>query len=78
MASRRHLNVRGKSATLPALTDKDMADLAFGVEQGVDFYALSFVKDDKVRSGGCLRVVYPACWSYWLYGNLALAPTSHG
>lgn len=23
MASRRHLNVRGKSATLPAITDKD-------------------------------------------------------
>ena len=44
MASRRHLNVRGKSATLPSITDKDWLDLKFGVDVGVDFYALSFVK----------------------------------
>ena len=44
MESRRHLNVRGKSATLPAITDKDWLDLKFGVEAGVDFYALSFVQ----------------------------------
>jgi pyruvate kinase len=48
LTSRRHLNVRGKSATLPAITDKDWLDLAFGVEVGVDFYALSFVKDARV------------------------------
>jgi pyruvate kinase len=44
MESRRHLNVRGKSATLPAITDKDWLDLSFGVEAGVDAFALSFVK----------------------------------
>ncbi len=44
MTSRRHLNVRGKSATLPAITDKDWQDLQFGVDVGVDYYALSFVK----------------------------------
>lgn len=44
MESRRHLNVRGKSATLPAITDKDWLDLKFGVESGVDAFALSFVK----------------------------------
>lgn len=44
MESRRHLNVRGKSATLPAITDKDWDDLKFGVEAGVDAFALSFVK----------------------------------
>lgn len=44
MASRRHLNVRGKSATLPSITDKDWDDLKFGIEVGVDFFALSFVK----------------------------------
>jgi pyruvate kinase len=48
LTSRRHLNVRGKSATLPAITDKDWLDLAFGVEVGVDYYALSFVKDARV------------------------------
>ena len=44
MESRRHLNVRGKSATLPAITDKDWTDLQFGVDAGVDYFALSFVK----------------------------------
>eukprot|EP00878_Enallax_costatus_P034408 GHUV01038145.1.p1 GENE.GHUV01038145.1~~GHUV01038145.1.p1 ORF type:complete len:380 (+),score=99.32 GHUV01038145.1:515-1654(+) len=48
LESRRHLNVRGKSATLPAITDKDWLDLKFGVEAGVDYYALSFVKDAQV------------------------------
>lgn len=48
MASRRHLNVRGKSANLPSITEKDWLDLKFGVEVGVDFYALSFVKDANV------------------------------
>ncbi|CAD7703687.1 unnamed protein product [Ostreobium quekettii] len=48
MASRRHLNVRGKSANLPSITEKDWLDLEFGVEVGVDFYALSFVKDARV------------------------------
>lgn len=38
------MNVRGKSATLPAITEKDWLDLEFGVEAGVDYYALSFVK----------------------------------
>lgn len=48
LKSRRHLNVRGKSATLPSITDKDWDDIRFGVENKVDFYALSFVKDAQV------------------------------
>ncbi|XP_072964990.1 plastidial pyruvate kinase 2-like [Typha angustifolia] len=48
LKSRRHLNVRGKSATLPSITDKDWDDIKFGVENQVDFYAVSFVKDAKV------------------------------
>lgn len=44
LTSRRHLNVRGKSASLPAITDKDWEDIQFGIENEVDFYALSFVK----------------------------------
>lgn len=51
LTSRRHLNVRGKSASLPAITDKDWEDIEFGVRMNVDFYALSFVKhqDDVSR-----------------------------
>uniref|UniRef100_A0ACD5TI63 Uncharacterized protein n=2 Tax=Avena sativa TaxID=4498 RepID=A0ACD5TI63_AVESA len=48
LKSRRHLNVRGKSATLPSITEKDWEDIKFGVENGVDFYAVSFVKDANV------------------------------
>ncbi|PKA60068.1 Pyruvate kinase isozyme G, chloroplastic [Apostasia shenzhenica] len=48
LKSRRHLNVRGKSATLPSITEKDWEDIKFGVDNKVDFYALSFVKDSKV------------------------------
>jgi len=45
LGSRRHLNIRGKSAHLPSITEKDWLDIQFGVEQGVDFIALSFVKE---------------------------------
>ncbi|KAL9272913.1 Pyruvate kinase isozyme G, chloroplastic-like protein [Drosera capensis] len=48
LKSRRHLNVRGKSATLPSITEKDWEDIKFGVDNEVDFYAVSFVKDAKV------------------------------
>ncbi|GLT60943.1 hypothetical protein SLA2020_336820 [Shorea laevis] len=48
LKSRRHLNVRGKSATLPSITEKDWDDIKFGVDNKVDFYAVSFVKDAHV------------------------------
>lgn len=88
LKSRRHLNVRGKSATLPSITgnfrsfffsiwlvhwtwicilfcghkvctnaclchfffsaEKDWEDIKFGVDNKVDYYAVSFVKDAKV------------------------------
>ncbi|XP_042031306.1 plastidial pyruvate kinase 2-like [Salvia splendens] len=48
LMSRRHLNVRGKSATLPSITEKDWDDIKFGVDNKVDFYAVSFVKDASV------------------------------
>jgi pyruvate kinase len=37
------VNLPSSSLDMPALTDKDRRDLAFGVEQGVDLVALSFV-----------------------------------
>jgi pyruvate kinase len=44
LGSRRHVNIRGKSAALPSITDKDWKDITFGIENRVDFIALSFVK----------------------------------
>ncbi|KAK9908980.1 hypothetical protein WJX75_005511 [Coccomyxa subellipsoidea] len=48
MTSRRHLNIRGKSANLPAITERDWLDIKFGVDVGVDYYALSFVRNADV------------------------------
>jgi pyruvate kinase len=38
------INLSGVAVSAPALTDKDRADLEFGLGQGVDFVALSFVR----------------------------------
>ena len=39
------MNVRGNCATLPSITEKDWDDITFGVDNKVDFYVVSFVKD---------------------------------
>ena len=41
LGSRRHINLPGVRVNLPALTDKDMADIDVGIELGVDFFAMS-------------------------------------
>ena len=45
LGSRRHINLPGVKINLPALTAKDKIDLAAGAEAGIDFVALSFVRD---------------------------------
>jgi pyruvate kinase len=44
LKGRRHVNLPGVRVNLPAITEKDMRDIAFGVEHDVDFIALSFVR----------------------------------
>jgi pyruvate kinase len=45
------INLPGTVVSVPSLTEKDLADLRFGVEQGVDVLALSFVRTaDDVRN----------------------------
>jgi pyruvate kinase len=39
------INIPGVRLSIPALTEKDKSDLAFGLTQEVDFVALSFVRD---------------------------------
>jgi pyruvate kinase len=45
LGSRRHINLPGVHVNLPSLTDKDRADVRLGAEVGVDFFALSFVRE---------------------------------
>jgi pyruvate kinase len=44
LKSNKGMNLPGVSLSIPALTEKDRADLAFGLSLGVDFVALSFVR----------------------------------
>jgi len=44
LSSRKGINLPGVSISAPALSGKDREDLAFGLQMGVDFVALSFVR----------------------------------
>ena len=44
LKNKKGVNVPGVSVKLPGLTDKDKDDVKFGIEQGVDFIAASFVR----------------------------------
>jgi pyruvate kinase len=44
LGSRRHINLPGVHVNLPALTMKDRHDIEIGIENGIDFFALSFVR----------------------------------
>jgi pyruvate kinase len=47
LGSRRHINLPGVKVSLPALTAKDIKDVALGLEVGVDYIALSFVREAR-------------------------------
>src|SRR6185436_18277691 len=47
LGSRRHINLPGVKVSLPALTAKDLADVQVGLEVGVDYLALSFVREAR-------------------------------
>ncbi|MCE9545177.1 MAG: pyruvate kinase [Planctomycetia bacterium] len=44
LGSRRHINLPGVDVNLPSLTEKDERDIRVGVQAGIDFFALSFVR----------------------------------
>jgi pyruvate kinase len=47
LGSRRHINLPGVKVSLPALTAKDLKDIALGIELDVDLIALSFVREAR-------------------------------
>ncbi len=57
LGSRRHINLPGVKVSLPALTAKDLEDVKLGLEIGVDFIALSFVRE--ARDLRQLRQLFP-------------------
>jgi pyruvate kinase len=55
LSDNKGVNLPGVALPIPALTDKDRADLAFALEEGCDFVALSFVqRADDVREARAL------------------------
>jgi pyruvate kinase len=57
LGSRRHINLPGVKVSLPALTEKDVLDVKLGLELGVDFIALSFVR--RAQDLEQLRALFP-------------------
>ncbi len=47
LKSKRHVNLPGIRVNLPAITEKDRADILFGLAAEVDYIALSFVREAK-------------------------------
>ena len=45
LKSRRHINLPGVKVNLPSFTEKDRADTRVAIDEGVDFIALSFVRE---------------------------------
>jgi pyruvate kinase len=45
--SNKGMNLPRAALSIPAITDKDREDLAFAIEQGIDWMALSFVRTSK-------------------------------
>lgn len=44
LGDRKNVNIPGATSKLPAITEKDIADLVFGIENQVDFVAASFIR----------------------------------
>jgi pyruvate kinase len=57
LTSRKGLSLPHTSLKMPSVTDKDKADAAFALEQGVDYFALSFVRgpDDVAHLRAWIR-----------------------
>lgn len=59
LGSTKGVNVPNVSIRLPGITEKDKEDILFGIEQGFDFIAASFV-----RNAACIQEIKEILWSH--------------
>ncbi len=59
LGSKKGVNVPNVSIRLPGITDKDKDDIIFGIEQGFDFIAASFV-----RNAACIQEIKEIMWAH--------------
>lgn len=61
LGQRKGVNVPNVRVNLPAITKKDREDIIFGIEQGIDFIAASFVRDaDAIKEIKAILKEYKA------------------
>ena len=67
LSARKGVNVTYARPELPAITEKDVADLTLAAELGADFVALSFVRtaDDLAAAQGAHAARCPARRGWW-------------
>lgn len=69
LGSRRHVNLPGIRVNLPSITEKDARDIQFGLDNDIDFIALSFVRSpDDIRE--CRKLVQAAGKSTRIYAKI--------
>ena len=57
LSSHKGMNLPGVAVSAPSITDKDREDIAFAVQQGIDYLALSFVR--RAQDIAELRAMIP-------------------
>ncbi|NLG35950.1 MAG: pyruvate kinase [Lentisphaerae bacterium] len=78
LSSHKGINLPSRSIRAPILTEKDYGDLAFGLAQGVDFVALSFVRSaadievarEFMRKQGVIRPIIAKIEKHEALGEL--------
>ena len=69
LGQKKGINVPNVEVKLPAITEQDKKDILFGIEQGIDFIAASFVRNAEAikeikellrANGGCLLYTSPS------------------
>lgn len=80
LTSRRHINLPGVKVNLPSFTEKDRGDAEVGLEEGIDFLALSFVREaaDVERLREYLAGKIPRCRSWPRSRTNPASPISTG